>query len=236
MAYIIRKPNLMFIKLIDKSHSLFSYPNLINLKNNYFYIDIPKCGSSFIKSTIIKEGDSLINISSFRPHSALFKRPFFLNSIDEKSLITFIRDPIERFLSVIREKMIKIESFNYQWNPANYSFLSRSYKLSEMDAFVNELVNLPLYKTDKHIVPQSIFVKKYNNHKKLKIFHISLISKVLLEIGIKNCSFPDKKISLKTDPSLFNINNLSNKSISLLKTYYSEDYKLLDKLNTKFEI
>ena len=223
----------MFIKLLDKGHSLISRPNLIILKNNYFYIDIPKCGSSFIKSTIIKEGDTLINISSFRPHSALFKRPFFLNSIEEKSIITFIRDPIERFLSVIREKMIKKESFNYGWNPANYPFLSKSYKLSEIDEFINEVVNLPLFQTDKHIIPQSKFIKKYINHKQLKIFHISLISKVLLEIGINNCSFPDKKIALKTDPNLFNINNLSNKSISLLKNYYSEDYKLLDTLNTK---
>ena len=236
MAYTIRRPNLMFIKLLDKSHSLISQPNLIILKNNYFYIDIPKCGSSFIKSTIIKEGDSLINISSFRPHSALFKRPFLLNSIEEKSIITFIRDPIERFLSVIREKIINKKSTNYRWNPANYPFISKSYKLSEIDELIKGLVNLPLHLTDKHIVPQNKFMKNYNNHKRFKIFHISLISKVLLEIGIHKSSFPDKKISLKTDPNLFNINNLSSKSISLLKEYYSEDYKLLDKLNTKFEV
>ena len=233
MSYKIRRPNLMLIKLLDKSHSLISHQNLIILKNNYYYIDIPKCGSSFIKSTIIKEGDSLIKISSFRPHSALFKRPFSLNSIEEKSIITFIRDPIERFLSVIREKMLNKESFNYGWNPANFPFLSKSYKLSEIDEFINKVVNLPSYLTDKHIVPQSKFIQKYNSHKKLKIFDISLISKVLLEIGINNSSFPNKKIALKTDPNLFNINNLSNKSISLLKSYYLEDYKLLDTLNTK---
>lgn len=233
MAYIIRKPTLMFLKLLDKSHSFLSYPNLINLKNNYFYIDIPKCGSSFIKSTIIKEGNSLINVSSFRPHSALFKRHFFLNSIEEKSIITFIKDPIERFLSVIRQKMMNKSFFNYGWNPAKSPLKSKSYKLSEINEFIDQVVNLPLNQTDKHIVPQNNFIKNYQNHKKLKIFHVSHISKILLEIGINNSSFPDKSIALKTDTNLFNINNLNKKSISLLKSYYSEDYKLLDTLNTK---
>ena len=36
MAYIIRKPNLMLIKLLDMSFSLVSYPNLINLNKTIF--------------------------------------------------------------------------------------------------------------------------------------------------------------------------------------------------------
>ena len=54
MAYIIRKPNLMLIKSFDMTFSLASHPNLINLNKEYFYIDIPKSGSSFIKSSIIQ--------------------------------------------------------------------------------------------------------------------------------------------------------------------------------------
>ena len=79
MAYIIRKPNLMIIKLLDMTFSLVSYPNLINLNEDYFYIDIPKSGSSFIKSSIIKNGNSNIKISNKYPHSALFKRTLFIN-------------------------------------------------------------------------------------------------------------------------------------------------------------
>tara|TARA_Y100000994_G_C15625531_1_gene414870 strand:- start:282 stop:986 length:705 start_codon:yes stop_codon:yes gene_type:complete len=233
MAYVIRKPNLMLLKLIDKSYSFISHKNLINLKNNYIYIDIPKCGSSFIKSTIISEGDSLMHISNFNPHSALFKRPFFFNSIEEKSIITFIKDPIERFLSVVREKFWHEKFVKNGWNPSKFHLYSKPYKLSNIDEFIEEVVDLPLNNTDKHLIPQNKFIKNYFNHEKLKIFHVSHISKILLEIGISNSSFPDNKIALKTDSNLFNINNLSNKSISRLKSYYAEDYKLFEKLNTE---
>ena len=233
MSYILRKPNLMFIKFIDKSNSLLSYPNLINLKNNYFYLDIPKCGSSFIKSTIIKDGNSLINISSKNPHSALFKRPYFFNSLDEKSIITFIKDPIERFLSVIRQKMMNKKYFYSGWNPSKFPLKGKNYNLSEINEFIKHIVKLPINETDKHIIPQSKFIEDYLNHKKLKIFNVSYRTKILLEIGIKNSSFPNNKISLKTNADLFNITNLSDKSINLLKNYYSEDYKLLAKLNSK---
>ena len=231
MSYILRKPNLMFIKFIDKSNSLLSYPNLINLKNNYFYLDIPKCGSSFIKSTIIEEGGSLINLSSSYPHSALFKRPLLINSINEKQIITFVRDPIERFLSVIRQKMMNKEYFKYGWNPSKLPFHSKLFDISKINEFIKELISLPINQIDKHIIPQVKFLEHYQTHKKIKIFHTSDISKVLLKIGIKSSSFPNKKISLKTDTNLFNINDLNKGAVRLLKDFYAEDYKLLDKLD-----
>ena len=96
----------MIMKLLDMTFSLVSYPDLINLNEDYFYIDIPKSGSSFIKSSIIQNGNSIIKISNKYPHSALFKRTLFINSIKGKKIITFIRDPIERFCSVVRQKIL----------------------------------------------------------------------------------------------------------------------------------
>ena len=231
MRFVLRKPQIMLIKLVDKSINLISHPNLINIKNNYFYIDIPKCGSSFIKSTIIEEGDSLINLSSSYPHSALFKRPLLINSINEKQIITFVRDPIERFLSVIRQKMMNKEYFKYGWNPSKLPFHSKLFSISKINEFIKELISLPLNQVDKHIIPQVKFLEYYQNHKKIKIFHTSDISRVLLEIGIKNSSFPDKKISLRTDTNLFNISNLNNNAVRLLEDFYVEDYTLLEKLD-----
>ena len=231
MRLIFRKPQVMFMKLVDKGNEFVSHPNLINLKNNYFYIDIPKCGSSFIKSTIIKDGNSIINLSNAYPHSALFKRTLFINSIKEYQIITFIRDPIERFLSVIRQKMMNKKYFKYGWNPSKFPFHGELYQISNINKFIYKLISLPLNKVDKHLIPQYKFIEYYQTHQKLKIFHTSDISKLLLQIGIKNSSFPDRKISLKTDLSLFNIKNLNDNLIKLLKDYYYEDYKLLDKLD-----
>ncbi len=234
MAYKIRKPNLMFIKILDKTYSLISHPNLIKLNKDYFYLEIPKSGSSFIRSSIIQDGNAIINISNKYPYSALFKRNLYWNSIDEKKIISFIRDPIERFCSVVRQKMMNKKFFKDGWNPSKFPWEGRLYTLSNINQLVNDFINLPINQTDKHIIPQNIFIKKYQNNDNLKIFHISNISKTLLEIGISEKSFPDEKISLKTNSNLFNTNDLSNKSISLLKSYYAEDYQLLEELNTNF--
>lgn len=232
MAYKIRKPNLMLIKILDKTYSLISHPNLIKLNKDYLYLEIPKSGSSFIRSSIIQDGNSIINISNKYPYSALFKRTLYWNSIDEKKIISFIRDPIERFCSVIRQKMMNKKFFKEGWNPSKFPWKGKLYTISNINQFINEFINLPFDQTDKHIIPQNIFIKKYSNNENLKIFHISNMSKILLDIGISESSFPDSKVSLKTDSKLFNIENLSNDSIRLLKNYYSEDYKLLEKLNT----
>ena len=61
MAYMIRKPNLMIMKILDKTYSLISHRHLIKLNKDYFYLDIPKSGSSFVRSSIIQDGNSIIN-------------------------------------------------------------------------------------------------------------------------------------------------------------------------------
>ena len=231
MAYIIRKPNLMIMKLLDMTFSLVSYPNLINLNKDYFYIDIPKSGSSFIKSSIIQNGNSIIEISNKYPHSAIFKRTLFINSIKEKKIITFIRDPIDRFCSVVRQKILYNEYLE-GFSPSKFTlpFIDREFYSYEIEELIKKINKLPIFRTDKHIVPQFRFIRHYINHPNFEILHTSQITNKLLEIGIEEASFPKKEISLKTRKEIFNKNHLSLKSIKLLKNYYKEDYEILQKI------
>ena len=231
MAYIIRKPNLMIIKLLDMSFSFVSYPNLINLNKNYFYLDIPKSGSSFIKSSIIQNGNSIFKISNKYPHSALFKRNLFINSIKDQKIITFIRDPIERFCSVVRQKVL-CNQHRRGFSPCKFNlpFVDKEFYYFEIEELIKKIDKLPIFRTDRHIVPQFKFIKDYLNHPNFEILHTSQITNKLLEIGIKEASFPNKEISLQTSKEIFNKNHLNLESIKILKNYYREDYEILKKV------
>ena len=221
----------MIIKLLDMTFSLVSYPNLIKLNKNYFYIDIPKSGSSFIKSSIIQNGDSIIKISNKYPHSALFKRTLLINSIKEKKIITFIRDPIERFCSVVREKIF-FNKYLGGFSPSKFNlpFIDREFYSFEIEELIKKIDKLPIFRTDRHIIPQFNFIKHYLNHPNFEIFHSSQINNKLLEFGIKESSFPNKEISLQTSQDIFNENNLNLESIKILKNYYKQDYDILKKV------
>tara|TARA_A100001035_G_C27690621_1_gene457606 strand:+ start:112 stop:819 length:708 start_codon:yes stop_codon:yes gene_type:complete len=235
MAYIIRKPNLMIIKLLDMSFSLVSYPNLINLNKNYFYIDIPKSGSSFIRSSIIQNDNSIFKISYKYPHSALFKRTLLINSIKEKKIIAFIRDPIERFCSVVRQKILG-NKYLRGFSPTQFNlpFIDREFYSYEIEDLIKKIDRLPMFRTDRHIVPQFKFIRQYINHPNFEVFHTSQITKKLLEIGIEEASFPNKEISLKTSRKIFNKDHLNYESIKILKNYYREDYKILEKIKKSY--
>ena len=228
MAYIIRKPNLMLIKSFDMTFSLASHPNLINLNKEYFYIDIPKSGSSFIKSSIIQSGNSIYKISNKYPHSALFKRTLFFNSIKEKKIITFIRDPIERFCSVVRQKIL-CKKYLGGFSPCKFNlpFIDRKFYSYEIEDLIKKIDEVPIFRTDRHIIPQFQFIRHYLNHPNLEILHTSKITNKLLAIGIKEASFPNKEISLHTKKDTFNQNHLNQESIKILKNYYIEDYEIL---------
>ena len=235
MAYIIRKPNLMILKLLDMTYSLACYPYLISLNKNYFYIDIPKSGSSFIKSSIIQNGNSIIKISKKYPHSALFKRNLIFNSIKEKKIITFIRDPIERFCSVVRQKIVG-NNYIGGFSPSKFNlpFIDREFYSYEIEELIRKIDKLPMFRTDRHIVPQFNFIRQYLNHPNFEILHTSQINKKLLEIGIKEDSFPNKEISLQTSRDIFNKTHLNNESIKILKSYYRDDYKILKKIKNNY--
>ena len=221
----------MIMKLLDMTFSLVSYPDLINLNEDYFYIDIPKSGSSFIKSSIIQNGNSIIKISNKYPHSALFKRTLFINSIKDKKIITFIRDPIERFCSVVREKIF-LNKYLGWFSPSKFNlpFIDREFYSFEIEELIKKIDKLPIFRTDRHIIPQFNFIKHYINHPNFEIFHSSQITNKLFEIGIKESAFPNKEISLQTSKDIFNKNHLNLESIQILKNYYKEDYDILKKV------
>ena len=91
-----------------------------------------------------------------------------------------------------------------------------------------------MLRTDRHIVPQFNFIQYYQNHPNFEIFHISQINKKLLEIGIKEASFPNNQISLKTSKDIFNKKNLKHESIKILENYYKEDYEILKKIKNNY--
>ena len=235
MAYKFRKPNLMIMKLLDMNFSLISYPNLINLNKYYSYIDIPKSGSSFIKSSIIQNGNSIIKISNKYPHSALFKRTLFFNSINEKKIITFIRDPIERFCSVVRQKIL-CKKYLGGFSPSKFTlpFIDREFYSFETEELIKKIEKLPIFRTDRHIVPQFKFIRHYLNHPNFEILHTSQIRNKLLEIGIEETSFPNKDISLQTNKDIFNKSHLNIESIKILKNYYRDDYDILNKIKNNY--
>jgi len=235
MAYVIRKPNLMTIKLLDMTFSVVSHPNLIRLNKDYFYIDIPKSGSSFIKSSIIQNGNSIIKISNKYPHSALFKRTLFINSIKDKKIITFIRDPIERFCSVVRQKIF-CNKYLEGFSPCKFNlpFIDREFYSYEIQELIKKIDKLPMFRTDRHIIPQFKFIRHYLNHPYFEILHTSQITNKLLEIGIKEASFPNKKISLQTSKDIFNKNDLNLESLKILKNYYRKDYEILKNIKKNY--
>lgn len=232
MAYAIRKPNLIIMKLLDMTFSLVTYPNLINLNKDYSYIDIPKSGSSFIRSSIIQEGNSIINISNRHPHSALFRRTLFYKSIYEIKIISFIRDPIERFCSVVRQKIFDKKFFKGRFNPCNFSLplIEKEFNSEQIDEMIKKIDKLPYFRTDKHIIPQYEFIKHYQNHPNFELLHTSQITNKLLGIGFKETSFPNKEIALLTNPDIFNKSDLSIESIRILRKYYRKDYEIIKKI------
>jgi hypothetical protein len=90
---------------------------------------------------------------------------------------------------------------------------------------------IPIFLTDKHIVPQHYHLRNYLKMKNLEVLSTSKINEKLLEIGYKKNSFPNKSISLKTEKISFDKNLLNNSTLKLLKQYYAEDYKLIKLLN-----
>ena len=124
-----KRPLKIFIpKILDRVNSFFSKSDLIYLSPNYLYLDIPKSASSFIKSTIINSSNLSISCGAEYPHSSVFKRPKPYENINRFKIYSFIRDPIDRFCSVIREKFnISNDSLKTEWSPYSYLLKHKKY-------------------------------------------------------------------------------------------------------------
>ncbi len=228
---IRRPPNVFFTKVVDNLNSSFCKRNLIYITNEYIYLDIPKAASSFIKSIIINTQKLSLDCGPNYPHSAVFERPRIYKDMSNFKIVSFIRDPIDRFCSVIREKF-KLGSSNekVKWSPFRYPLKFNTYKFDEVDKIINKIVKSPYSLIDKHLLPQSYFLDFYLGNKNLNIYETSAIKNVMTEILPEKVIWPSKSISLQTDKSLFNKNNLSQESLIKLNEFYKNDLQNIAKL------
>ena len=227
-----KRPIKIFIpKILDRINSFFSKSDLIYLSSNYLYLDIPKSASSYIKSTIINSSDLSIGCGAEYPHSSLFKRPKLHQNINRFKIYAFIRDPIDRFCSVIREKFNLPNDFlKTEWSPYSYLLKHKKYKLDNLEKMVFDFVKCPYLIIDKHLLPQAHYLEKYYRSENLLIYRTKDIKKKLIEIIPRPLIFPNDKIALRTDNSLFNKDHLSKKALLKLREYYKKDYIFLEKI------
>jgi len=228
-----KRPSKIFIpKILDRVNSFFSKSDLIYLSSNYLYLDIPKSASSFIKSTIISSSDLSISCGSEYPHSSVFKRPRLYQNINRFKIYSFIRDPIDRFCSVIREKFnISNDSLKKEWSPYSYLLKHKKYKLDNIDNMICDFVKCPYFIIDKHLLPQAHYLEKYYKRENLLIYRTNDLKNKLPEIITGPLIFPNEKIALKTNNNLFNKDHLSKKALLKLKQYYKKDYTFLEMIS-----
>ena len=230
---LLKRPIKIFVpKIIDKLNSYFSKPDLIYLSSNYLYLDIPKSASSFIKSTIIDYSDLWISCGTQYPHSSVFKRPRLHQNISQFKIYSFIRDPIDRFCSVIREKFNISNNFSEtQWSPYSHLLKYKNYKLDNIEKMILDFVKYPYFMIDKHLLPQAYYLEKYYKNENLFIYRTNEIRNKLTEIFPRPLIFPNENIALKTDKNLFNKNCLSKNAILKLEEYYKNDYIFMEKIS-----
>ena len=135
-----RPPSVFFTKVVDNINSSFCKRNLIYITNDYLYLDIPKSASSFIKSLIISSHKLSLDCGPQYPHSAVFERPRIYKDISNVKVISFIKDPIDRFCSVVREKF-KLGSLdnNNKWSPYRFPLKSNTYKFNDVEKMIDKI-------------------------------------------------------------------------------------------------
>ena len=228
-----KRPIKIFIpKIIDRLNLYISKPDLIYICSGYLYLDIPKSASSFIKSIIISSSDLSISCGKDFPHSSVFKRPWLYQNISQYKIYSFIRDPIDRFCSVIRQKFnISNDSYDNEWSPYSYLLKYKKYKLDNIEKMIFDFVKCPNFMLDKHLLPQASFLEKYNKNQNLFIYRTKDIKKKLNEILPQPLIPPDDNIALKTDKNLFNKNCISKNALSKLEKFYKKDYLFMEKIS-----
>lgn len=223
MSYILRAPHLLAPKIIDRISSSFSLDRqLISVNKNVLYLDIPKTGSSFIKSSLVVSGHVHYSVGHAHPHSVIFKRPRpFLDDISSCNIYAFVRDPILRFCSVYREKFLANAHNKGSWSPSRINSFTTEMNVSP-SIFIRRLIELPLYNVDKHLLPQYIYIKRFLGLPNFTLLPVSSISDFISSNVAVDLSYPEP-FALKTDPSVFSPKDLTKVDLELLSVYYASD-------------
>ncbi len=226
MSYSLRNPIVSFIKILDLTQASLCHKNLIYIDKNNLIIDIPKSGSSFIKSNLIYNNRSLLSINENFPWSAIFKRPLKTNDALDKvdNIYAFIKDPIDRFCSVYREKVMNHKFSRKKWSPKANNLNIFNSKENSIDNILKFISHSNYNQIDKHLLPQFKFIEPYLDNNKLKIYPIKKLTDFANIFFDKNLFFES---CLKTDKNLFDRDNISKKNIKLLKEFYKDDFKLI---------
>lgn len=234
MSYILRAPGLMIPKIIDRLSSLYSPDSsLISINNKILYLDIPKTGSSFIKSSLVSSGRVLYTPGPSYPHSAIFRRPRpVLDDLASFQIYAFIRDPILRFCSVYREKVLANAHNKGDWSPSRFNVFSGE-KLKSPSEFIRYLIRLPRCNVDKHLLPQYSYIKRYLGLSNFCLLHVSCISDFVASC-ISGGSNSSGFVELRTDLSDFSPKDLSKADLDLLRLYYASDLTCCTIASTAF--
>jgi hypothetical protein len=223
MAIAFRKPRLAFYKVCDRLNESFHCPGLIRLSDDICYVDIPKVASSFVKSAFLYSKSDFVGAGPLYPHSNIFPR-IHLSEINQFTrMLCFWKDPIERFCSVIREKMF-CNSRPVCWSPFSVPLFARRFSVDSVEIMIESIVECPYALVDKHILPQFLFSARYSALPCFEHIPVSLLSSSLVSIGISEEFFPDSRVALNTDKRLFSSCMLSKRARTLLCQYYELDY------------
>lgn len=223
MAYVLRSPLVMSLKIGDALSSSFSCRSLLRISDDVCIVDIPKSGSSFVKSSLISAGMVNLALSPSHPHAALFKRPFCVEPRMDMRIYAFVRDPIDRFCSVVREKLLNNTLHSRGWSPYKLGCARRHFTIHEVDEMIELFTRLPFFRVDKHLLPQSHFWSQYFPFPGFRLKPLSGIRSFLTEHGIGPSCHPSSSISLVTDKHLFSADSLTASSLARLKAYYRSD-------------
>ena len=226
MAYVLRDPKYIAVKAIDIGLSYISYPSLLYIPSiDSYVIDIPKNGSSYLKSALIATNNVIFSRGHNFPHSTVFFRPKLTTLNPSKKIYAFVRDPIDRFKSTVAEKLIISPILNGKWSPFASPF-ARKYKLSELDELVVDFTAVKkTSRLDYHLIPQSEFIRPYAQSKNIELLHVSHISEFIsqnLNLSLDDLSMLNQLSSSKAKHNV----KLSSEIIIKLKEFYIQDFTI----------
>lgn len=237
MSYHYISPLASVGKTLNFFHKSVSInPYLIKISEKVYIVDIPKSGSSFLKSNLIIGKKALFTICGpSKPHASLYHRPLMIPGIDStlrtSKIYAFIRNPIDRFCSTMREKLYSFPT----WQPSRF-YLSTGFSknndfMTSVDLVIKYLENsnTKLASVDKHLLPQSYFLDNLINRYNVNLRPISdLANFVQYFVNLDKLCY---SYSLRTDEDVFSPSSLTSHQLKSLNNFYSYDFKLLSRIS-----
>lgn len=215
-------------------------------KAKIFFLPIPKNASSSIKNLIFYINTNIIfqkskyrNITNIHDIYPNLKKQnyefeiFFKKKILRYSVFTILRDPIERFLSGVNDRIIFRKAISLECHQT---------KKEKLDFIIFNLENIMNKNREIkwHLSPQKFFLKKLLNKDMIILKQDRNIYKKLLNIFDKNThSFINKFNTLQHYNSREYLKNklkasdLNEAQVDYLKNYYEEDYQIFSEYNQK---